>query len=179
VTAADDSPAIRGFVDYFGGLGARWGLPAEACRVHAFLYLAGSPADQAQIGDAIELSPDAVGEAIAFLVDYRMVQAAGPGAWATGDDPWEMLTSGLAERRRREVEPGLATLRECHRLAAQSDRGVALRIGKLLTLAEDLAALEMQARRVSPQVLRGLLGLSSRAARLLTRSERSGGRTAS
>jgi hypothetical protein len=179
VTAVGDGPAARRFVDYFGELGSRWGLPAEACRVHAFLYLVGSPADQARICAAIDSSQQAVDEAIAFLLDYRMIHVAGPAAWATGDDPWEMLTGGLAERRRREIEPGLATLRECHRLASQGDRGVALRIGKLLTLAEDLASLELQTRRVSPQVLRGLLGLSSRAARLLARSDRSGGRPAS
>jgi hypothetical protein len=124
----------------------------------------------AELAQRLGLTPGETGEAIAFLIDHRMIDAAGAGRWTTGDDPWEMLTAGLAERRKREVGPALETLRECHRLAREEDRRLGLRIGKLLNLAEDLAAIDAQASRISPGLMRSLLGLSGRAARLIDRS---------
>jgi hypothetical protein len=90
-------------------------------------------------------------------------------------EPWDMLLSGLEERRRREIGPALATLRDCHRAAlddSANDRGMSLRISRLLTLVEDLAALDGQARRLSPRLLRGIVGMSGRAARLADRAFR-------
>lgn len=78
-----------------------------------------------------------------------------------------MLVAGLSRRREQEVGPALATLRECHREARPQDPALAARIAKLLTLAEDIAAVDAQASRISPRLMRSVLGLSSRAARLL------------
>jgi DNA-binding transcriptional regulator GbsR (MarR family) len=167
------TPATQRFVDYFGELGPRWGLQREACRVHALLYLLGRASSEAEIGSALGLEAAACAEALAYLEVYRMVERATDGLWRTGGDPWDMLVSGLEERRRREIGPALATLRACRQAALDdtaNDRAVSLRIGKLLALVEDLAALDNQTRRLPPQLLRGLVGLSGRAARLFDRA---------
>lgn len=167
------APAVQSFVEYFGALGPRWGLDADACRVHAFLYLLGRPASDREIAPALGLDEAHLGEALSYLAGYRMVDQTGPSLWQTGGDPWDMLLSGLEERRRREIGPALTTLRDCHRAAlddSASDRSISLRIGKLLTLVEDLAALDNQARRLSPQFVRGIVGISGRAARLVDRA---------
>jgi DNA-binding transcriptional regulator GbsR (MarR family) len=166
------SAAVTTFVDYFGELGPRWGLPADACRAHAFLYLAGGPVAEADIAEGAGLAPDAATTALAFLADYKMITPAGEGAWTTGGDPWDIMMGGLRERRRREIGPALAKLRDCHRRAREDSQGraVALRIGRMLSLAEDLAAIDAQAARLSPSMLKGLVGLSSRAARLASQA---------
>ena len=43
-------------------------------------------------------------------------------------------------------------------------------IGKLLALAEDLAALDAQAQRLSPATLRQIIGIGARASRFLDRA---------
>lgn len=157
------------FVDYMGGLGARWGLPEGACRAHALLYLVGRPMTAEDMAEVA--GPAGAEVALGFLADYRMA-TEGPNGWSTGDDPWAMLMSGLAERRRREVEPALTTLRQCQELAAAegpAGRPAAIRIGRLLALAEDLAAIDAQAGRIPAGLLKGLVGFSSRAARLADR----------
>jgi DNA-binding transcriptional regulator GbsR (MarR family) len=167
------TPAIRSFVDYFGELGPRWGLQRDACRIHAFLYLTGRGTAEAEIGSALGLDTAPCAEALSYLQGYRMVEQVGSALWRTGSDPWDMLVSGLEERRRREVGPALATLRECHRSAVDdpaNDRAVSLRIGKLLELVQDLAALDNQTRRLPPQLVRSLVGLSGRAARFVDRA---------
>ena len=77
------------------------------------------------------------------------------------------------ERRRREIDPAIALLRDCREATLArngEDRVVKLQIGKLLTLVEDLAAIDMQTRRLSPRALRQLVGVGGRAARLLERT---------
>jgi DNA-binding transcriptional regulator GbsR (MarR family) len=167
------TPAIRNFIEFFGALGPRWGLDANGCRVHAYLYLMSRGIAEAEMAEALGLAKTDVANALAYLHGYRMVERAGPSLWQTGSDPWNMLLSGLEERRRREIGPALAVLRDCQARAladGDTDRAVGMRIGKLLALVEDLAAIDAQARRLSPQLLRGIVGVSGRAARFIDRA---------
>jgi DNA-binding transcriptional regulator GbsR (MarR family) len=167
------SPSMRRLIDFLGELGPRWGLPSGACRLHGYLYLVARPATEAELGDAVGLADGALAEALAWLADYGLVERIPSAAWRTESDPWELMMRALEERRRREVAPALDLLRDCQRAALAEkgrERAVAMQIGKLLELAEDLAAIDMQARRLSPRALRQMIGLGGRAARFLDRT---------
>ena len=173
MTADGPAPAVQHFVDYFGELGPRWGLPADACRVHAYLYLVAAPVTEARIRTTLLLDAEQLTAALAFLIDYRMAERLGVARWRTSGDPWDMLLRGLEQRRRRELPAALSTLRDCHREAladGSGGRSTAAQIGKMLSLVEDLAAIDTQARRLSPRVLKGLVGVSGRAARFMDRA---------
>lgn len=173
MTADTSPPAVQRFVDYFGGLGSRWGLPAEACRVHAYLYLVAKPVPEEDIATVLSLEAEQLNNSLAFLVDYRMVNRLGSGRWRTSGDPWDMLLRGLEQRRRRELPSALSLLRECHRDALAepaATQSVAGQIGKMIELVEDLAAIDAQAKRLSPQIVRGLVGILGRAARIMDRA---------
>lgn len=175
------SPAMHRFIEFFGELGPRWGLEAVPCRVHAYLYLIARPAREDDIASVLQLDAAAVTTALAYLARWRMVTQNGPSLWQVGGDPWDMLMSGLEERRRDEIAPALSTLRECHASALRENAAspsVGRRIGTVLELVEDLAAIDVQARRLSPQFLRQMVGLSGRAARFMDRTfgGRRGGR---
>jgi DNA-binding transcriptional regulator GbsR (MarR family) len=166
---------MQKFVDYFGELGGRWGLDSGACRIHAWLYLLGRPATEGDIATALALDATAVGRAVAYLAEWQMATRSGDALWSVGSDPWQMLFAGLEARRQRELEPALVTLRECRALAARdgTTTSVRHRIGQVLDLVEDLAAIDLQARGLSPTVVRQVIGLSGRAARF---ADRLGGR---
>lgn len=173
MTAGLPTAAMRRFVDYFGELGPRWGLPAEACRVHAYLYLIARPSPEGDIADALALEHASVAEALAFLVDYQLVDRVAPASWQTSGDPWDMLLRGLEQRRRRELPPALATMRACQDEAmadGTTEPAVARQIGRMMTLMEQLAALESRAQHLSPRLFRGVLGASGRAARFVDRA---------
>lgn len=173
MTGASLSPAMQRFVDYFAELGPRWGLPAGACRVHAYLYLVAAPVPQPAMAEALAMNEDEIAEALTFLSGYRMAAAGAADCWHTSGDPWDMLLRGLEERRQRELPVALDTLRTCHREALGDKapgRGVAVQMGKMLELAEDLAAIDAQARHLSPRLLRGLVGVTGRAARVVDRA---------
>jgi DNA-binding transcriptional regulator GbsR (MarR family) len=163
------APAARRFIDFVGDLGGRWGLPADACRVHAYLYLAAKPVDRATVAAATLLDTAVTDEATAFLASYRVAEEVRPGVWRTFEDPWMLMVRSFEQRRRREMLPALTMLRECQRDAAAnpgSPRSAATEIGKLLTLAKSISAFSSRLEHASPALLRGLLAAGGRAARL-------------
>jgi DNA-binding transcriptional regulator GbsR (MarR family) len=173
--------AARRLVDFLGELGPRWGLPEEACRVHGYLYLSARPVDESELAEALALDAAATSVALAWLADYRLAARLGQAAWRTDSDPWELMMRALEQRRRREIGPALEILRTSYRTTAAEPGAspvVARQIGKLLMLAEDLAAIDVQAQRLSPAALRRMIGLGGRAARFMDRAlgQGSGGR---
>jgi DNA-binding transcriptional regulator GbsR (MarR family) len=167
------SPALDRVTDYLAELGARWGLPAEACRVHGYLYLVARPVAETELGEAVNLGKTALADALAWLADYRLVERARGGAWRTGTDPWDLMMSALQERQRREIGPALDVLRESRHDAlaeAGASRTVASQIGKLLRLVEDIAAINKHAERLPSAAVRQMVGLGGMAARFLDRT---------
>lgn len=167
------SPALYRVIGYLAELGTRWSLPAEACRVHGYLYLVARPVAEAELGKALKLSETALAHVLAWLADYRLVERVRGGAWRTGTDPWDLMMRALQERQRREVDPALQVLRECHTDAIEetgASRTVAAQIGKLLRLVEDIAAINKQTQRLPPAAVRQMVGLGGMAARLLDRT---------
>jgi DNA-binding transcriptional regulator GbsR (MarR family) len=165
--------AAEKIVDFLGDLGPRWGLPAAACRVHGYLYLRAKPVGEADLVGALQMDDAALNEALEWLADYGLIERVRSGAWRTDSDPWELMVRVLEERQRRETGPALDLLRECRRAALAAgppERTVAAQIDKLLRLAEDLAAINAQAQRLSPRALRQVVGLGGLAARFLDRT---------
>jgi DNA-binding transcriptional regulator GbsR (MarR family) len=153
-------------------LGPRWGLPAAPCRVHGYLYLVGRPVADVELEQVLEMESPGLRDALAWLTDYRLIVQEGVG-WRTETDPWDLMMRALEERRARELAPALNVLRECHTAMlpdAQRDRKVVRQIEKLLGLVEDIAAIDIQARRLSPGTLRNLVGIGGRAARFIDRT---------
>ena len=164
--------ALDRVVEFLGELGPRWGLPAEACRVHGHIFLLAKPVTETELREALELSDTALRQALDWLVDYGLVERVRGDAWRTESDPWELMVRALEERQRRELGPALNLLRDCQReaLAERGQRTVATQVGKLLQLAEDIAAINAQAQRLSPWALRQMIGLGGLAARLVDRT---------
>jgi DNA-binding transcriptional regulator GbsR (MarR family) len=165
--------AMCRLIDFLGELGPRWGLPEEACRLHGYLYLRARPATEGELCKVLGLDRTAVEIAVSWLADYRLIEPAQGAGWQTKSDPWELMVNVLDERRRREAGPALETLRECRRIAvAENPRDAVLsrQIGKLLALAEDLVAIDAQARRLSPGTLRQIVEIGGRTARFIDRA---------
>ena len=158
-------------IAWLGELGPRWGLPADACRVHGHLYLSASAASAHGLASRLGISEREVDEALAWLASRDLAQQDGASRWHTGADPWELVTTALEHRRAQELRPALELLRTSRREAAR-DPILARQITRLLQLVEDIAAIDAQARRLSPATLRTLLGAGGRVARLFGGSGR-------
>jgi len=163
---ADDLQAQREFSDLIGNLGAAWGLPADACRVHALLYLNSTPTETQAISAALDLSSETVSESLGFLIDYELAWTKDDQSYEAHDDPWEAMLKGLDQRRRRDLPEMKASLSACLGRFQASSKNEALQVRKMMKLVDDLSAIHAQAFRFSPKILRGVVGVSGRAARL-------------
>ena len=152
-------------IAWLGELGPRWGLPADACRIHGHLYLTAAAASEVDLAAKLGMNEAEVGEALTWLASRDLAQRDGASLWRTGADPWELVTTSLEHRRVQELRPALELLRTS-RLDAARDPILARQIARLLQLVDDIAAIDAQARRLSPATLRTLLGAGGRVARL-------------
>ncbi|HEX6841101.1 MAG TPA: hypothetical protein VF113_06225 [Stellaceae bacterium] len=160
------------FIDYFGAMGPRWGLERETCRAHALLFLAGEAMGAADIARALDMTKPKAAAAVADLQQWGMARPAGESAWDASGEPWDLLFAALEARRRRELQPALDMLRTCRDEASGDGTlpGVRQRLGRMQALVEDLAAIDVQARRLPSTTLIRLVGLGGRAARFLART---------
>lgn len=166
MSAGGEAEAARGrLLDWLAETGLRWGLPPDACRVHGHLYLTAEPVTAADLAASTGLAEGAVREALAWLSPQDLVREVPPDRWATSADPWEVVTRALESRRARELAPALDLLRASRRETA-ADPVMTRQVQRLLDLVEDIAAIDAQARRLSPATLRTLLGAGGRVARL-------------
>ena len=133
--------AMERVIAWLGELGARWGLPADACRVHGWLYLTGRAVTEAELTAVVRLPLAETRSALAWLADHGIAEADEAGRWVTGGDPWELVMRALERRRDRELGPALELLRASRREAASNPQ-LADRIGRLLALATDVEAID-------------------------------------
>lgn len=169
VSAASSSPAgtpsASAIIDWLAEVGARWGLPADACRVHGLLYLLARPLSVTVIAADLSLSSAEVDTALAWLAAEELVEQNADG-WFTQSDPWLLMLGTLERRRQRELEPALAILAPWRQVGA-ADPVVGRQARRLLDLVEDLAAIDAGAQRLSPHMLRRMIGIGGRAGRFL------------
>lgn len=163
------STSAMAIVDWLAELGPRWGLPGNACRVHALLYLIARPIPKTSIGSLLALDADEVDTALAWLTEDRLAIES-PDGWVTEADPWSVMMQALEARRARELGPAREILGAWWRSRDGDDPIVARQAQRLHDLVEDIAAIDAGARRLSPGTLRKLMGVGGRAARLVDRA---------
>ncbi|MCE9634478.1 MAG: hypothetical protein K8T90_02130 [Planctomycetes bacterium] len=110
------SPTSRKFIRDWGELADRWGVDRTTAEVHALLYVSKVPMDIGAIADALAKGADDTQVGLDALRAMGVVQLAARNAGSLRyeclPDVWEMFRAILEERRRREVEPAVATLRD-------------------------------------------------------------------
>lgn len=120
----DLSPTARKFIRDWGDLADRWNLDRTAAEIHALLWLAGQPMDLKSVADLLLLDAEDAARGLECLREAGFASLAdrhaGSLRYAVPADPWEMFRAILEERRRREVEPAIAAVRDAV-LRSESD----------------------------------------------------------
>lgn len=110
-------PLEERFVLHWGEMGARWGLNRTVAQIHALLYLAPRPLAADEICEALGVARSNVSNSLRELQSWGIVRVA----HVMGDrrdhfdtiaDVWELFRRVLEERKRREIDPTLAFLRQ-------------------------------------------------------------------
>lgn len=116
----------RRFVLHWGEMGARWGINRTVAQVHALLFLSPDPMPAEAIQQVLGVARSNVSTSLKELQGWGLVKLVHlPGDrrdhFETKKEVWDLFRTIVEERKRREVDPTLALLKEC--LAeAEADR---------------------------------------------------------
>jgi DNA-binding transcriptional regulator GbsR (MarR family) len=107
-------------------MGTKWGINRTVAQVHALLYLSTRPLDAEEITDTLAVARSNVSGSLRELQTWGIVKMVHVmndrrDHFESMKDPWEMFRVVLDERKRREIDPTLAMLREA--LAEMESKG--------------------------------------------------------
>lgn len=115
------------FVSLWGQMGSSWGIPRSMAETHALLFVVGEPLNTDDVMEALQISRGSASMTLRALVDWGIVHRV----HRKGDrkeyfqaelDVWKMFHTILRERKKREVDPLLESLRACRDLTASKRR---------------------------------------------------------
>ncbi len=112
------SSVQRKFILHWGEMGTRWGINRTVAQIHALLFISQKPLPADEIVEALDVARSNVSTSLKELHGWRIIRLV----HVMGDkrdhfesmkDVWDMFRAVLDERKRREIDPTLALLREC------------------------------------------------------------------
>lgn len=112
------TPVQRKFVLHWGEMGSRWGINRTVAQIHALLYISPRPLHAEEISETLGVARSNVSTSLRELQGWgivRVVHELGDRRdhFETLRDVWELFQIILDERKKREIDPTLALLRDC------------------------------------------------------------------
>lgn len=106
------------FVDLWGSMASLWGISPTMAQVHGLLFITGQALSMDDIMARLGISRGNASMNLTKLVEWNLVRRAHRRGdrrdyYEALSDVWEMFTVVAAQRKRREIDPLLTTLRAC------------------------------------------------------------------
>jgi DNA-binding transcriptional regulator GbsR (MarR family) len=122
--AASPAPASRlqavedRFVELWNNMATLWGVSPTMARIHGLLYITGAALSMDDIMARLEISRGNVSMNLSRLVEWGLVRKVHKRRdrkeyFESLSDVWEMFTLVANQRKRREIDPILNTLKRC------------------------------------------------------------------
>jgi len=162
---------------HWGEMGTRWGISRTVAQIHALLFVSPRPLTAEEVAETLSVARSNVSTSLRELQAWGLVRVV----HILGDrrdhfqalkDVWEMFQLILDGRKRREVDPTLAVLRECvgQGPSASLDAESRERLLDLLGFFEMTTGWYEQVRRLPRPTLTRFIRMGDRVTRLLGRS---------
>jgi DNA-binding transcriptional regulator GbsR (MarR family) len=108
----------REFIDLWRGMSDLWGISPSMAEIHGLLFITGELLSADDITSRLSISRGNASMNLTKLLDWgliRRVHRRGDRRdyYESLGDVWEMFTLVAAQRKRREIDPMLSTLRQC------------------------------------------------------------------
>ncbi|HEY2953437.1 MAG TPA: MarR family transcriptional regulator [Verrucomicrobiae bacterium] len=112
------TPVQQKFVLHWGEMGARWGLNRTVAQIHALLFLSPMPLTADDLCETLGVARSNVSTSLRELQNWGIVKVV----HVMGDrrdhfesmkEVWEMFRQVLDQRKKREIDPTVALLRDC------------------------------------------------------------------
>lgn len=169
------SPVQQKFVLHWGEMGARWGVNRTVAQIHALLFISPRPLHAEEIAATLGVARSNVSTSLRELQGWQIVRVVHVlrdrrDHFESMRDVWEMFQVVLDERKRREIDPTLALLRECvaeAEKAGPSEGETGDRLRELLDFFSTMSAWYEQIRRLPTGAVTRFVKMGGRVRKLL------------
>src|ERR1700732_2169165 len=108
----------RDFVDLWRSMSSLWGISPTMAEIHGLLYITGAALSMDDIMARLGISRGNVSMNLGKLVEWGLVRRVHKRGdrreyYESLSDVWEMFTLVANQRKRREIDPIVNTLRRC------------------------------------------------------------------
>lgn len=155
-------------------MGSRWGINRTVGQIYALLFVAERPLNADDLVDMLGLSRGGVSMGLKELQSWNLVQLRHlpndrRDHFSTPDDVWAIMRTLVEERKKREIDPTLTTLRDLLMATPQSegDAHAQARMSAMHEQIELLTTWYADIQKLETDRLVQLLSLGSRIAKAL------------
>ena len=169
------SSVTQAFVLHWGEMGEKWGINRTVAQIHALLYLSPSPLTADDVVQTLRVARSNVSNSLHELQAWGIVRVV----HVMGDrrdhfecmkDVWEMFQIILDERKKREIDPTLAMIRDlANRSRKESPKDVYVRdrLTDMLSFFETMSSWYAQIRTMPTGAVLKFVRMGSRVRKLL------------
>ncbi|HTU66272.1 MAG TPA: MarR family transcriptional regulator [Steroidobacteraceae bacterium] len=109
---------MRRYIVHWGEMGSRWGMNRSVAQIHALLFLSEEPLNADEIGETLGIARSNISTGLKELLAWDLVRITHElgdrrDYFAAQQDTWEVIRAIIEGRKKRELDPTLAALREC------------------------------------------------------------------
>ncbi len=118
------------FIRRWGEMGQVWGINRTMAEIHALLYITAQPLCTDDVMERLHISRGNASMSLRALCDWGIIRRLHKRGerreyFESLGDVWEMFSIIAAERKRREMDPVLETIKQCHRMLEEQVLGKA------------------------------------------------------
>lgn len=116
------------FIRRWGEMAASWGISRTMAEIHALLFISGEPLCTDDLMDQLQVSRGSASMNLRQLLTWGLIHRVHQRGdrkeyFVAESDVWQMFEIITRERRRREVEPIVETIRKCREMLAEEAVG--------------------------------------------------------
>ena len=109
---------MQRYIVHWGEMGSRWGMNRSVAQIHALLYLSEQPLNADEIGETLGIARSNISTGLKELLTWELVHVTHVlgdrrDFFSAQQDTWEVIRAIMEGRKKREIDPTLAALREC------------------------------------------------------------------
>ena len=167
------------FIRRWGEMGQTWGINRTMAEIHALLFITGQPQCTDDVMGRLNISRGNASMSLRALVDWGIIRRFHRRGerreyFESLGDVWEMFSIIAAERKRREMDPVLETIKQCQEMLGEEQMGKsAARDEAVKTTRQRLAGMEefmVVTNKIFEQFITGAKSGLNRVVRVLLKA---------
>jgi DNA-binding transcriptional regulator GbsR (MarR family) len=151
------------FIRRWGEMGQTWGINRTMAEIHALLYVVAEPLCTDDVMERLNISRGNVSMSLRALCDWGIVHRLHKRGerreyFESHSDVWDMFSLIAAERKRREMDPVLETIKQCRKMLDEQSLGKQAARGRAVELTRERLASMEEFMEVTNKIFQQFIG---------------------